>query len=75
VYVAFNTLVFDSELHEVERLIQQVWDCGVDAVIVQDIGVARIVMEVVEGRLRRGEGGRGLNGSCLEIHVRLRVLQ
>eukprot|EP00804_Cyclotella_cryptica_P017395 CCRYP_016631-RD/>CCRYP_016631-RD protein AED:0.05 eAED:0.08 QI:0/1/0.83/1/1/1/6/2324/1131 len=69
VYVAFNTLVFDSELQEVERLIQQVWDCGVDAVIVQDVGVARIVMEVVEGRRRGGEGGKGLNGSCMEIHA------
>lgn len=58
-----------------ERLIQQVWECGVDAVIVQDIGVARIVMDVVEGRLTRGEEGKGLNGSCMEIHVRLGVLK
>ena len=34
VYVAFNTLVFDNELHEVQSLIEKVWDCGVDAVIV-----------------------------------------
>lgn len=34
VYVAFNTLVFDEELHEVQELIEQIWDCGVDAVII-----------------------------------------
>ena len=48
VYVAFNTLVFDDELREVEGLIGKVWDCGVDAVIVQDVGVSRIVKEVVD---------------------------
>ena len=34
VYVAFNTLVFDNELHEVQSLIEKVWDCGADALIV-----------------------------------------
>lgn len=27
VYVTFNTLVFDTELHEVQGLIEQVWEC------------------------------------------------
>ena len=68
VYVAFNTLVFDDELPEVEGLIGKVWDCGVDAVIVQDVGVSRIVKEVVDRR--RGTGtGRGLDGAPLEIHA------
>ncbi|KAL3827268.1 hypothetical protein ACHAXA_004743 [Cyclostephanos tholiformis] len=56
VYVAFNTLVFDDKLSEVEGLIENVWDCGVDAVIVQDVGVSRIVREVVD---RGGGGGMG----------------
>ena len=68
VYVAFNTLVFDDELREVEGLIGKVWDCGVDAVIVQDVGVSRIVKDVVDRR--RGTGtGRGLDGAPLEIHA------
>ncbi|KAL3808206.1 hypothetical protein ACHAXA_003589 [Cyclostephanos tholiformis] len=47
VYVAFNTLVFDDKLSEVEGLIENVWDCSVDAIIVQDVSVSRIVREVV----------------------------
>eukprot|EP00571_Detonula_confervacea_P000488 CAMPEP_0172316690 /NCGR_PEP_ID=MMETSP1058-20130122/29104_1 /TAXON_ID=83371 /ORGANISM="Detonula confervacea, Strain CCMP 353" /LENGTH=1112 /DNA_ID=CAMNT_0013031057 /DNA_START=45 /DNA_END=3380 /DNA_ORIENTATION=- len=74
VYVAFNTLVFDEELHEVQGLIEQVWECGVDAVIVQDVGVAKIVTEVVNRMsMRMDEGGlgvgKGLNGAPLEIHA------
>ena len=69
VYVAFNTLVFDNELHEVEGHIDKVWDCGVDAVIVQDVGVAKIVKMVVDRRMSRGETGRGLYGAPLEIHA------
>jgi collagenase-like PrtC family protease len=68
VYVAFNTLVFDEELHEVQELIEQIWDCGVDAVIIQDIGVAKIVKEVV-ARLSKNGRGNGLNGAPLEIHA------
>jgi hypothetical protein len=69
VYVAFNTLVFDEELHEVQGLIEQIWDCGVDAVIIQDIGVAKIVKEVVAALSKNGIVGKGLNGAPLEIHA------
>ena len=37
VYVTVNTLVFDKEMQEVERLIWQLHDIGVDALIVQDL--------------------------------------
>ena len=37
VYVTVNTLVFDKEMTEVERLIGQLHDIGVDALIVQDL--------------------------------------
>jgi len=37
VYVTVNTLVFDKEMQEVERLIGQLHDIGVDALIVQDL--------------------------------------
>jgi hypothetical protein len=75
IYVAFNTLVFDQELPEVQGLIEQVWDCGVDAVIIQDVGVAKIVKEVVDQLSMRmeqrelGKVGKGLNGAPLEIHA------
>ena len=37
VYVTVNTLIFDKEMQEVERLIWQLHDIGVDALIVQDL--------------------------------------
>jgi len=74
VYVAFNTLVFDNELHEVQSLIEKIWDCGVDAVIVQDVGVCKIVKAVVDKLSNEmkesGMGiGKALNGMPLEIHA------
>jgi putative protease len=42
VYVALNTLLTDSELDEAERLIWQLWSIGVDALIVQDMGITRM---------------------------------
>jgi putative protease len=42
-YLTLNTLVFPSELEEVERTIRQVAAAGVDALLVQDLGVARLV--------------------------------
>ncbi len=41
-YVAVNTLVFDAELPAVERAIRAAARAGVDALIVQDLGVARL---------------------------------
>ncbi|MFM7073686.1 MAG: DUF3656 domain-containing protein [Planctomycetota bacterium] len=45
-YVTFNTLVFSGELAEAEALIRQIAVAGVDAVLVQDLGLARLVREV-----------------------------
>lgn len=45
-YVTLNTLVFDSELPAMERAIRTCADAGVDAVIVQDIGVAKMLRKV-----------------------------
>jgi len=42
-YLTLNTLVFTDELPEVERVIRRVAEVGVDAVLVQDIGVARLI--------------------------------
>jgi putative protease len=42
-YVVLNTLVFDSELAELEVAIRGCAEAGVDAVIVQDLGVVRLV--------------------------------
>lgn len=42
-YVAVNTLVFDAELPAVEESVRACAEAGADAVIVQDLGVARLV--------------------------------
>jgi len=42
-YVALNTLVFPAELDDVEAVVRRVAEAGVDAVIVQDLGLARLI--------------------------------
>jgi putative protease len=42
-YVALNTLIFSDELAEAARLVAVVAAAGADAVIVQDLGLARLV--------------------------------
>jgi putative protease len=45
-YVALNTLVFDAELARIEEQVRACADAGVDAVIVQDLGVVGLVRAV-----------------------------
>jgi putative protease len=45
-YVTLNTLVFSDELEELEGSVRAVAAAGVDAVLVQDLGVARLVRAV-----------------------------
>lgn len=45
-YVTLNTLVFDEELDAARRVIARCAEAGVDAVIVQDLGVATLVREI-----------------------------
>ncbi|MFT3773404.1 MAG: DUF3656 domain-containing protein [Minicystis sp.] len=45
-YVTLNTLVFDDELPAVENAVRTCAAAGVDAVIVQDLGVARVVRAI-----------------------------
>ncbi len=42
IYATVNTLVFDHELTEVERLVHDLYRIGVDALIVQDMGLLRL---------------------------------
>ena len=45
-YVAMNTLIFDNEWSEVEEWIQVCREAGVDALIVQDLGLCRVVQRL-----------------------------
>ncbi len=42
VYVTVNTIMTDAELDDAERLIRQLYEIGVDALIVQDMGLLRM---------------------------------
>lgn len=45
-FVAFNTLVFDSELREAARGLAAIAEAGADAVIIQDAGVLALAREI-----------------------------
>ncbi len=45
-YVTFNTLVFDHELAEAGRSLAAIAVTGVDAVIVQDVGIAQLAQRI-----------------------------
>lgn len=38
-YVVVNTIIYEDELEEAEKLIRQVYEIGADAVIIQDAGI------------------------------------
>lgn len=42
VFVTLNTILTDKELEQAERQIQQYYDMGVDALIVQDMGILKL---------------------------------
>ena len=45
-YVTLNTLAFPGELEELEKTVRLVAEAGADAVIVQDVGLARLIRAV-----------------------------
>ncbi len=45
-FLTFNILVFEEELPDAMRLIEACVDAGVDAVIVQDLGLVRAIREI-----------------------------
>lgn len=47
VYVTVNTLVDDGEMPELARYLRYLYEIDVDAIIVQDIGVAKLANKVV----------------------------
>ena len=45
IYVTFNTLIYEEEIPGAKRLLQELQDAGVDALIVQDPAVTRLAPE------------------------------
>lgn len=48
VYVTVNTIVYEKELKIAERLINDLYHAGVDAIIVQDMGILRMNIPPIE---------------------------
>jgi putative protease len=44
-YVTFNTLVFENELADAQNYLRSIIAAGVDAAIVQDVGVCRLIRQ------------------------------
>jgi putative protease len=42
-YITFNTLIFENELADAEKYLRTIIAAGVDAAIVQDVGIARMI--------------------------------
>jgi putative protease len=45
-YVTLNTLVFENELADAEKYLRTMIAAGVDAVIVQDVGICRLIRQL-----------------------------
>ena len=45
IYVTLNTIVYDNELDEVHHLIDQLSEIGVDAILVQDMGLLQFMQD------------------------------
>jgi U32 family peptidase len=45
-YTTFNTLLFTAELSQAEQVIREIAASGVDALLVQDIGVVRLIRAI-----------------------------
>ncbi|MFA5368452.1 MAG: peptidase U32 family protein, partial [Candidatus Paceibacterota bacterium] len=39
IYVAFNTIIYDNEIEEAKKIIQQIYEAKADGLIIQDMGI------------------------------------
>ena len=48
IYVTVNTVLYDDELSAVEKLIKNLYETGVDALIIQDLGILKLDLPPIE---------------------------
>jgi putative protease len=48
IFVTLNTILHDTELEPARRLVHELWDAGVDALIVQDMGLLELDIPPIE---------------------------
>ncbi len=73
-YVTLNTLIFSNELAEVEALVRKIAEAGVDAVLVQDLGVARLVRAICPDLAMHASTQMTLTSAeCIEVARQLGI--
>ena len=63
-YVTLNTLVYDRELTELAECIKTAARCGVDGLIIQDLGAAALAKEICPELPRHASTQMTLNSVC-----------
>ena len=77
-YVTLNTLAFSDELEMLETIVRQIAEAGADGVLVQDLGLLRMIRRIAPGvadpcfdaddadecGVYRGGGGTGCRADC-----------
>ncbi|MBQ4166426.1 MAG: U32 family peptidase [Oscillospiraceae bacterium] len=63
-YAALNTLVYDSELEQFAKCVETAAKCGVDGIIVQDLGAVEIIREVCPEMPLHASTQMTLNSVC-----------
>ena len=48
IYVTVNTIIYDDELDAVEKMIWELYEAGVDALIVQDMAIAEMRLPPIQ---------------------------
>ena len=48
IYVALNTILHDAELEPAQKLVQELYDVGVDALIIQDMGLLELDLPPID---------------------------
>ena len=48
IYVTVNTLIYDNEISTAEKLINDLYETGVDALIIQDLGILKMNLPPIE---------------------------
>jgi len=62
-YLTFNTLVFDHELAEAAKTLAAIARAGVDAIIVQDLGVAHLARQIAPALEVHGSTQMSITGA------------
>ena len=64
IYLALNTLVKEVELEEIYKYLSDISELGIDAIIVQDIGVAWMIKKVFPEMTIHGSTQMGIHNSA-----------